>query len=106
MTVLIPTMVFSQTQPANNSSSHYYSQAEFEDFIDNADVYTVMQRLFREGSVMKKAGFENMKMGELKRSSKMKKELFLKIVVLQLLLLALYLGECGESMFHEKKYRF
>jgi len=83
------TMFFSQTQPANkkwvnNSSSHYYSQAEFEDFIDkfdddNADAYTVMQRLFREGSVMKKAGLGNMKMGELKRSSKLKKELFLKI---------------------------
>jgi MFS family permease len=53
------TMVFSQTQPnnkkwVNNSSSHYYSQTEFEHFIDNfdddnADVYTVMQRLFREG---------------------------------------------------------
>jgi hypothetical protein len=92
----------------NNSSSHYYSQAEFENFIDkfdddNADVYPVMQRLFREGSVMKKAGLGNMKMGELKRSSKLKKELFLKIVVLQLLLLALHLGECGESMFQEKK---
>ena len=61
-----------------------YSQTEFESFIDkfdddNADVYTVMQRLFREGSVMKKAGFENMKMGELKRSPKLKKELFLKM---------------------------
>jgi hypothetical protein len=83
------TMVFSQTQPnnkkwVNNSSSHYYSQTEFESFIDkfdddNADVYTVIQRLFREGSVMKKAGFENMKMGELKRSSKLKKELFLRM---------------------------
>jgi hypothetical protein len=71
------TMVFSQTQPANekwvnNSSSHYYSQAEFEDFVDkfdddNADVYTVMQRFFREGSVMKKAGLGNMKMGDVKR---------------------------------------
>jgi len=76
------TMVFSQTQPnnkkwVNNSSSHYYSQTEFENFIDkfdddNAEVYTVMQRLFREGSVMKKAGLENMKMGEVKRSSKLK----------------------------------
>ncbi len=43
---------------ANSANcSHYYSQAEFGDFIDkfdddNADVYTVMQRLFREGSVM------------------------------------------------------
>lgn len=82
------TMVFSQTQPnkkwVNNSSSHYYSQTEFEGFIDkfdddNADVYTVMQRLFREGSVMKKAGLENMKMGEVKRSSKLKKELFLRM---------------------------
>jgi hypothetical protein len=83
------TMVFSQTQPNNkkwvkNSSSHYYSQTEFGHFIDNfdddnADVYTVMQRLFREGSVMKKAGFENMKMGELKRSSKLKEELYLKM---------------------------
>jgi hypothetical protein len=83
------TMLFSQTQPnnkkwVNNSSSHYYSQTEFEHFIDkfdddNADVYTAMQRLFREGSKMKKAGFENMKMGELKRSSKLKKELFLKM---------------------------
>jgi hypothetical protein len=83
------TMLFSQTQPnnkkwVNNSSSYYYSQTEFEHFIDkfdddNADVYTVMQRLFREGSVMKKAGLENMKMGELKRSSKLKKELFLRM---------------------------
>jgi hypothetical protein len=83
------TMVFSQTRPnskkwVNNSSSYYYSQTEFEHFIDkfdddNADVYTVMQRLFREGSVMKKAGLENMKMGELKRSSKLKKELFLRM---------------------------
>jgi hypothetical protein len=83
------TMVFSQTQRANkkwvnNSSCHYYSQTEFELFIDkfdddNADVYTVMQRLFREGSVMKKAGFENMKMGELKRSSELKKELYLRM---------------------------
>jgi hypothetical protein len=83
------TMVFSQTQPnnkkwVNNSSSHYYSQTEFEDFIDkfdddNAEVYAVMQLLFREGSVMKKAGLENMKMGEVKRSSKLKKELFLKM---------------------------
>ena len=76
------TMVFSQTQPnnkkwVNNSSSHYYSQTEFEYFIDkfdddNAEVYAVMQRLFREGSVMKKAGLENMKMGELKRLSNLK----------------------------------
>jgi hypothetical protein len=83
------TMYFPQIQSANkkwvnNSSSHYYSQTEFENFIDkfeddNAVVYTVMQRLFREGSVMKKAGLENMKMGELKRSSKLKKELFLKM---------------------------
>ena len=83
------TMLFSQTQPnnkkwVNNSSSYYYSQTEFEYFIDkfdddNAEVYAVMQRLFREGSVMKKAGLENMKMGELKRSSKLKKELFLKM---------------------------
>ena len=83
------TLHFSQTQPANkkwvnNTSCHYYSQTEFEYFIDkfdddNADVYTVMQRLFREGSSMKKAGFENMKMGELKRSSKLKKKLFLKM---------------------------
>jgi hypothetical protein len=83
------TMVFSQTQPynkkwMNNSSSHYYSQTEFEYFIDkfdddNAEVYTVMQRLFREGSVMKKAGLKNMKMGELKRSSQHKKELFLRM---------------------------
>jgi hypothetical protein len=82
-------MHFLQTQPANkkwvnNSSSHYYSQPEFENFIDkfdddNADVYTVMQRLFREGSVMKKAGLENMKMGDVKRSSKLKEELFLRI---------------------------
>ena len=51
-------MHFLQTQRANkkwvnNSSSHYYSQPEFENFIDkfdddNAEVYTVMQRLFRE----------------------------------------------------------
>ena len=83
------TMVFSQTQQnnkkwVNNSSSYYYSQTEFEHFIDNfdddnADVYTVMQRLFREGSVMKKAGFENMNMGELKRSTKLKEELYLKM---------------------------
>ncbi len=56
------TLHFSQTQPANkkwvnNTSCHYYSQTEFEYFIDkfdddNADVYTVMQRLFREGSSM------------------------------------------------------
>ena len=64
-------------------SSHYYSQIEFEYCIDkfdddNAEVYTVMQRLFREGSSMKKTGLENMKMGELKRSSKLK-ELFLKM---------------------------
>jgi hypothetical protein len=82
-------MHFLQTQPANkkwvnNSSSHYYSQPEFENFIDkfdddNAEVYTVMQRLFREGSVMKKAGLENMKMGDVKRSSKLKEELFLRI---------------------------
>jgi hypothetical protein len=83
------TMHFLQTQPANkkwvnNSSSHYYSQAEFEYFIDkfdddSAEVYTVMQRLFREGSVMKKTGLENMKMGDVKRSSKLKEELFLKM---------------------------
>ena len=83
------TMHFLQTQPnnkkwVNNSSSHYYSQTEFENFIDkfdddNADVYTAMQRLFREASKMKKAGFKNMKMGELKRSSKLKKELFLRM---------------------------
>jgi hypothetical protein len=82
-------MHFLQTQPANkkwvnNSSSHYYSQPEFENFIDkfdddNAEVYTVMQRLFREGSVMKKTGLENMKMGDVKRSSKLKEELFLRI---------------------------
>ena len=83
------TMLFSQTQPTNkkwvnNTSSHYYSQTEFEYFIDkfdddNAEVYSVMQRLFRDGSVMKKAGFENIKMGELKRSSKLKKQLYLKM---------------------------
>lgn len=38
-----------------------------------------MQRLLREGSVMKKAGFENMNMGELKRSTKLKEELYLKM---------------------------
>ena len=83
------TMSFPQTQQANkkwvnNSSCHYYSPTEFEYFIDkfdddNADVYTVMQRLFREGSGMKKAGFGNKKMGKLKRSSKLKKKLFLKM---------------------------
>ena len=36
-------------------------------------------RLLLLGSKMKKAGFENMKMGELKRSSKLKGELFLKM---------------------------
>jgi hypothetical protein len=83
------TMHFPQTQPnnkkwVNNSSSHYYSHTEFEHFIDkfdddNAEVYIVMQHLFREGSRMKKAGFRNMKMGELKRSSRLKKKLFLKM---------------------------
>ena len=80
------TMLFSKTQPnnkkcVNNSSIHYYSQTEFENFIDkfdddNADVYTVAQRLFREGSKMKNAGFKNMKMSQVKGSSKLKKELF------------------------------
>jgi hypothetical protein len=83
------TMHFLQTQPnnkkwVNNSSSHYYSQTEFENFIDkfddnNADVYTLVQRLFREGSKMKKAEFKNMKMGQVKGSSKLKKELFLRM---------------------------
>jgi len=80
---------FPQTQPVNkkwvNSSSvHYYSQTEFDSFVDNfdddsAEVYTVMQRLFREGSGMKKAGFDGMTMGELKNSSRLKKKLFQKM---------------------------
>ena len=42
---------------------------KFDD--DTADVYTIMQRLFLESSEMKKTGFENMKMSDLKRSAKL-----------------------------------
>jgi hypothetical protein len=80
---------FPQTQSVNkkwvnHSSIHYYSLPEFEPFVngfddDNAEVYTVMQRLFREGSSMKKAGFDDMTMGELKKSTRLKKKLFQKM---------------------------
>jgi hypothetical protein len=68
----------------NSSSVHYYSQTEFDSFVDkfddnDAEVYTVMQHLFREGSSMKKAGFDGMTMGELKNSSRLKKKLFQKM---------------------------
>jgi hypothetical protein len=80
---------FPRTQPhskkwVNSSSAWYYSLTEFESFIDKfdevgANVYTVVQKLFREGSFMKKSGFENMTMGELQKSARLKKKLYEKL---------------------------
>lgn len=64
----------------NNSSGYYYTQQELDSFVDkfddnNAKVYDVIKRLFREGSSMKKAAFDDITMGELKKSPTLKKKL-------------------------------
>ena len=71
---------FPQIQPinikwTNLSSIYYYSISEFQNFIfgldksiDDRSVYNILQKTFREGSNMKKAGKAEMSVGRLKQT--------------------------------------
>lgn len=64
------------TRWTNTSSIYYYSLSEFQNFIfeldknnDDQPVYNILQKAFREGSNMKKAGLTEMTVRQLKQSS-------------------------------------
>jgi hypothetical protein len=72
------TLNFPQVQPiitewTNQTSIYYYTLSEFENFIfglenDDASIYDVIKKIFREGSNIKKEKVAQMTVGQLKQS--------------------------------------
>jgi hypothetical protein len=85
------TLSFPQIQPINTkwtnlSSMYYYSLSEFQNFIlgidksnDDLPIYNILQKTFREGSNIKKAGLTEMSVGQLKQNPQHIDQLYVEL---------------------------
>jgi hypothetical protein len=74
-TISFPRVQHINTNWTNISSIYYYSLSEFHNFIfgldksnDDLPIYNILQKTFREGSNMKKAGLTEMSVAQIRRT--------------------------------------
>jgi hypothetical protein len=85
-TISFPRVQQINTRWTNISSIYYYSLSEFQSFIfglnkgyDDLPIHSILQKTFREGSNMKKAGLTEMSVSQLKKNPQYIDQLYMQL---------------------------